>query len=437
MQRELRQQIKEASEKSGINKLDFIALLKLIDEHYDKMEANITQSLSTQFLAPNKTIDLIFDSVADALLSVGEDGVVRNCNKTCSRFFGIAKPNLIGSSIVDVLPDAGEASLANFLNPYISNRGDAVGEVVAARSNGETFPAEINASTMIAGNDKVFVIGLRDISERKEAEKTLRENEERYSALVEDTPEAIVVFDVDSDRFVDANDNACLLFNYSRSRLLSIGPQAICPPVQADGTLSTGICRDHIESALNGEHPKFEWLHRDANGRNIPCEVHFSRLPAGDRKLIRISITDIAERKRNDEFSSAQNKILEMIAGGTAYDRTLQSICRSIENTGSGMRAAIMQLDVRNQVLHLEQAPSLPDEFKLQLDFIKVEQARYQGCLVLSVAWRCRAYHRCAGYLHRQVPAAVRGRTGQTGSHGQTCRYCNQPADRRGAAQEQ
>ena len=46
MHQELRQRIKDATEKSGINKLDFIALLRLIDQHYDKMEETIDESLS-------------------------------------------------------------------------------------------------------------------------------------------------------------------------------------------------------------------------------------------------------------------------------------------------------------------------------------------------------------------------------------------------------
>ena len=85
MQGDLRDKIRAATEESGITKPDFVALLRLIDQHYDKMEATITQSLQTQTQTP---IEAIFDSVTDALLSVGSDGIVRNCNKGCARYFG-------------------------------------------------------------------------------------------------------------------------------------------------------------------------------------------------------------------------------------------------------------------------------------------------------------------------------------------------------------
>ena len=283
MDQDLRQRIKEATEKSGINRLDFVALLKLIDEHYDKMEATITQSLSTQ-VGPSTPIEVIFDSVTDALLSVSEEGIIRNCNKVCSRYFGIDKEDLIGSSLEKILPDLEGTGLSEYLSPYMSDLDDtnadfSGGEVIAARASGENFVAEINASGLMAGEMNVFVISLRDITGRREAEKMLRENEERYRALVENAPEAIVVLDVESNRFVDANDNACQLFNLSRARLLSVGPQAISPRMQPDGTPSFGVRRGFIERALNGEHPTFEWLHVDSDGNDLPCEVRM-RPPA-------------------------------------------------------------------------------------------------------------------------------------------------------------
>ena len=94
---------------------------------------------------------------------------------------------------------------------------------------------------------------------------------------------------------------------------------------------------------------------------------------------MRVSIADIAERKRADQFAYAQNKILEMIAASTPCDRTLRSICRCTEKIGAGLRAAVMRLDIRNQTLSLEQGPGLPEKFQLALDFIRVEE-NGMGC---------------------------------------------------------
>ena len=378
MHQELRQQIREATSESDDKKLDFGALVKIIDHHYDKMQATLSESLALT-LTSSSPIEAIFDSVTDALLSVSESGTIRNCNKGCERFFGIAKEQLMGTPVSLLLPQAKDQPVAGFLAPFMANLDDTqinakCGEIAAVHANGGRVVAEINASRIDAAGSKIFVINLRDISARKDAERTLRENEERYRALVENAPEAIVVLDVDSNRFVDANENACQLFKLSRTRLLSVGPQAISPRMQPDGSASFGVRRGHVSRALNGELPHFEWLHQDAFGSEIPTEVRFSRLPDGERKLIRVSITNIAERKRQEAFSFAENKILEMIASGKPYDRTLRSICRATEKIGNDMQAAVMLLNVKQQRLSVEQAPSLPDEMKLLLDFTRVNE---------------------------------------------------------------
>ena len=372
MNQELRDKIKAATEESGITKPDFLELLQLIDQHYDRMEATITQSLQS-----NAPIEAIFDSVTDALMSVGDNGVIRNCNQVCENYFGIPREKLVGSPLANLIPDLQGKKLKKFLQPYLTSLGDtslkiASGEIEARRKNGETFDVEINASKLVVTAGSVFVITLRDITARKQAEVTLKENEERYRALVENAPEAIVVLDVKEGKFTDANDKACELFNLSRQRLLLVGPEAMSPETQPDGTPSFGIRRGLVDRALAGEHPTFEWLHKDSNGREFPCEVRFSRLPAGDRKLIRVSITDITERKRDENLSYAQNKILEMIAASTPHERTLRSICQFADKVSDGFRTAIMELDAKSQTLSLALAPRLPDEFKIGLDFVPV-----------------------------------------------------------------
>ena len=373
MRRDLREKIRAATEGSGVSRPDFIALLRLIDEHYDKMEATITQSFQAQTQAP---LEAIFDSITDAFMTVGDDGVIRSCNKVCTRYFGRSRKELVGSHIGAILPGLGDMPLADYLTPFMSSLDDtsfdvAGGEVSALRADGSVFHARINASTLETIGSLIYVVSLRDISDRRKAEIALRENEERYRALVEYAPEAIIVFDVDENRFIDANDNACSLFNLSRARLLTVGPEAISPKTQPDGSPSFGVRRGYIDAALAGDHPTFEWLHKDSSGRRIPCEVRFSRLPSNEKRLIRVSITDIEERKRNEALSHAQNKVLEMIAASTPYDRTLRAICRFVEKIDPSFKAAVMQIDAAGRSLSLAQAPSLPEIFKLCLDLLR------------------------------------------------------------------
>jgi len=372
MHKELRDKIRQATEESGIEKPDFLELLHLIDEHYDKMEATITQSLTN-----TTPLEAIFDSVTEALLTVSEGGIVCNCNKVSAHYFGLTRDQLIGSKIEHVLPAVKSRSVEKFLEPFMSKLDDSQvnvqgGQVDALHANGEKFVAEISASRLQAGDGHIFVISLRDVTGRQAAETKLKENEERYRALIENAPEAIVVYDLDAGRFTDANDQACELFNLSRKRLLAVGPEDVSPETQPDGTPSFGIARGYIDRALNGEHLTFEWAHQDSNGLEIPCEVRLSRLPAGKKKLIRASITDIADRKRNEMLGFAQNKILEMIAASVPHERTLRTVCRSVEKISDEFRAAVMQLGPRGQTLSVSQAPSVPESFKLLLNFVEV-----------------------------------------------------------------
>ena len=162
------------------------------------------------------------------------------------------------------------------------------------------------------GNNVVFfdkhekpirmVCAVQDITERKQAAKALEENEKRYRILTEHAAEAIVVLDFENGRFVDSNSNAEALYGLPRQELHQTGPVAMSPEYQPDGRLSAEVAHAEIMKAVEGEVRVFEWIHRNAEGYDVPCEVRLVRLPSAEgRVLVRGSVTDITERKKAEE----------------------------------------------------------------------------------------------------------------------------------------
>ncbi len=180
---------------------------------------------------------------------------------------------------------------------------------------GHEIPLEVSCTQIIKDGQVLNVTIARDISQRKKAEEESRElnqslerrveertaalttSEARFRAMVENAPDAIVVFDGDTGRFLFGNEHACRLYDVPMEKLTELTPADVSPEFQADGRRSGELARELMAEALAGGRPVFEWIHRQPNGRLISTEVRLLRLPAEGRNLIRASIMDNTERK--------------------------------------------------------------------------------------------------------------------------------------------
>jgi len=151
---------------------------------------------------------------------------------------------------------------------------------------------------------------------------------QQAQTLVEHAPEAIVVVDVDTGLFIEPNRNAELLYGLSRDELLKVGPAEMSPLVQPDGRPSLEKAIEKITEAMQGGAPVFEWMHRNAQGDDIPCEVRLVRMPSPGRNLVRASVTDITERKRAEETLRRQHAYL------AALQETTLGLVGRLELTG-------------------------------------------------------------------------------------------------------
>jgi len=134
--------------------------------------------------------------------------------------------------------------------------------------------------------------------ERERTDAARNESEERFRRLIENAPEALLLFDVESRKISFANATAEELFKIPAAELRQLSPADISPPTQPDGRLSAESAAELIAEAISGGTPFFEWTHRDSEGRDIPCEVRLLRLEISGRVVVRGSVLDISERKR-------------------------------------------------------------------------------------------------------------------------------------------
>ena len=216
-----------------------------------------------------------------------------------------------------------------------------------------------------------------DITEFRRAEDALRLSEYRSRRIIETAPEAIVVVDMATAKFVDFNPQALVLFRLTAEEILNVGPADVSPEYQQDGRRSMDAAMSFIQRALNGETPVFEWAHSNSKGETIPCEVRLLQLPDESRLLVRGTITDISERKLAEDQLNATNEQLRALTVGLRHAREEEGtrIAREIhDELGSAMTSLKWDIEslekaVSESESHL-QMPVLRDKVAVMMKLI-------------------------------------------------------------------
>ena len=263
----------------------------------------------------------LVDHVNSIILRLDKDGDITFMNKFGQAFFGYGEEEIIGrNAIGTIVPETDKVGrdlrqmikdIVSHPISYLKNQNENMlrnGERVwVSWTNKPTFDENGNLKEILSvGIDHTELRRveeeLRRSKEELEATVTertakLRESEERFRVLVEHAPDAILVYNVDLNRFVDANKKAEELFGYSHEELIQDGLEKFYTPNQPDGRSITESMSENIQHALAGEDVMFERLIRNAKGQDRYCEVRLVKIPTAENNLIRNSYIDITERK--------------------------------------------------------------------------------------------------------------------------------------------
>ncbi len=258
------------------------------------------------FLENQNLIQRIYEASQDAVIIIDEIGEITKWDRKSEILFGWKESEVIGLKLSSIIiPEENrlnhDKGMANLQNSKEHSMLNSAHDLKVLNKAGVYFDSSLSITPTLIDGKTHFIGFIRDVSERKKSESLLLEKEERYRVLVENAPEALVVVDLETQKFVNFSRSSLELFKATKEQLLNSGPADISPEHQPDGSRSSVKAMEKIQEAIQGDKPSFEWVHCNFLGELIQCEVHLVRITEGDKILIRGSIQDVSERKKNEE----------------------------------------------------------------------------------------------------------------------------------------
>jgi PAS domain S-box-containing protein len=245
----------------------------------------------------------VLEATDDLVAFADAAGTLLALNAAGRRMLALPQGAAPPGTLIQLLPPRLERRYVDEWLPAALAHGAWRGEAALPAFDGSERPVSISllAQRRPDGSPGFLSVVARDLSPQRLLEGKVRESEERYRTILENAPEAVVIFDAGAHRFVDCNQVALQLFGLGRDEMMTLGPEDLSPLMQPDGRTSADAAREKLDQAIRGARPVFEWTHRTARGTEFPCEVRLVRLPGDAPVLIRGSIVDISERKRAEE----------------------------------------------------------------------------------------------------------------------------------------
>ncbi len=285
----------------------------------------------------------LFESASDAIL-VLEDGKFVGCNQAALTFFGRAREQIIGHGPEEFSPESQRDGTRSV---------DAAGVKLAAalggqpqhfewthqRLDGSRFDAEVTLNSISLSGRRQFIAISRDITERKRAQEALRESEERYRGLFEQSSDAIFIHNREGE-MLDANAEACRMLNCSREELLArkLG--------ESQPEEDRAAAREAYATFLQTGHVRFETRLRASDGRVVDVEIDTTMVDT-EKGTCQGIVRDITGRKHAEAEQREHAAHLEaearrarqyaevvgrgdpnraMIGEGPAYQRVLEFV---------------------------------------------------------------------------------------------------------------
>jgi diguanylate cyclase (GGDEF)-like protein/PAS domain S-box-containing protein len=212
----------------------------------------VTEAAERRLAAGKKRYRDLIESAPDAMIIVDRSGEIELLNAQAERLLGYRRSELVGQPIELLVPESLRLSHGRHRSGFAetrSPRGDPASrpmgapgqELHARRKDGVEIPVEISLSPLETDEGLLVTAAIRDISNRIRGEEELRQSEERFRSLFEQSFGYILLLDL---------DGAILAANPAAAAALGSAPGR--PPTQALADFVVPDDREALAALLEG-----------------------------------------------------------------------------------------------------------------------------------------------------------------------------------------
>ncbi len=286
----------------------------------------------------------LFESVRDPIIIIRTDGLIIDANKALIEALRYSKEELLRMNVADLRSPADNLKVGEHLDK--SYQGYSY-ETSYMRKDGKILPVEISAKGAMLGSEKVLFGVIRDITERKRAEETLRKTEEFNRRIIASSADCIKVLDLDGN----------LLY-------ISEGGQRLLEITDVKRYHNTNFCkfweepdqanvRSAIAMARAGGTGTFQAYCPSEKGTPRWWDVIITPIlgPDGTAELLLAVSRDISERKQAHEaLRESEEKLRVLTDTATAaicilQDGQFQHVNNAIETITGYTRNELLSMD--------------------------------------------------------------------------------------------
>ncbi|MDQ7784426.1 MAG: PAS domain S-box protein [Desulfomonilaceae bacterium] len=312
----------------------------------------------------------LVESAGDVIYRTDANGRLTFINPVATRLIGYAEDELIGRSYLEIVhPDYQREILRFYGIQFVKKLDETYYELPLLSKDGETVWVGQRCRLLLENDEPVgFQAIARDITDRKHAEQALKDSEEKYRTLVEESFDGILV--QKGANIVFANSRLREMLGYEESELMGMEHWRIYHPDYRE------LTRSRAQARMRGEEvtARYEVRLQRKDGSFFEGEINAKDLTLEGEPGVQVWIRDITERKEAEASLQESEKRYRELFDNSAdliYTHDLEgnytSVNKAVERLLGYTPEEFLQLNFR-QVVDPDHLKVTEEKFRMKVD---------------------------------------------------------------------